>query len=146
VHCLRLVGPGDAQVTAAKALTLRRDPRVDRAMTVDFAFPSGATGRAKASMWSSTWLNISARVVGSKGVLSVTNFAAPQFPYKFLVRVNGNSRRERFSPKPTYSYQLEAFVAAVRGEKTNLTPPSDSVATMELIDAAYQAAGLPVRG
>lgn len=146
VHCLRLVGPGEPQVTAAKALTLKRDPRVDRAMTVDFSFPSGATGRAKASMWSSTWLNISARVVGSKGVLSVTNFAAPQFPYKFVVRVNGNSRRERFSPKPTYSYQLEAFVAAVRGEKTNLTPPSDSVATMELIDAAYQAAGLPVRG
>jgi predicted dehydrogenase len=146
VHCLRLVGPGQPQVTAAKALTLRRDPRVDRAMTVDFSFPSGATGRAKASMWSSTWLNISARVVGSKGVLSVTNFAAPQFPYKFLVRVNGNSRRERFSPKPTYSYQLEAFVAAVRGEKTNLTPPSDSILTMELIDAAYQAAGLPVRG
>jgi predicted dehydrogenase len=146
VHCLRLLGPGEPEVIGAKALTLRKDPRVDRATTVDFSFPSGATGRAMASMWSSTWLRISARVVGTRGVLSVTNFVAPQFPYKFQVTVNGNRRRERFSPKPTYSYQLEAFAAAVRGEKTNLTPPSDSIATMELIDAAYQAAGLPLRG
>jgi predicted dehydrogenase len=146
VHCLRLLAPGTPTVTGARALTLKRDPRVDRAMTIDFSFPSGATGRAKASMWSAAWLDISVRVVGSKGVLSVTNFAAPQFPYKFLVTVNGNRRRERFSPKPTYAYQLEAFVAAVAGEKTNLTPPADSIATMELIDAAYLAAGLPLRG
>lgn len=147
VHCLRLLAPGEPALTRAKALTLKRDRRVDRAMTIDFSFVgSDATGRAKASMWSATWLNISARVVGTKGVLTVTNFAAPQFPYKFLVGVNGNRRRERFSPKPTYTYQLEAFAAAVRGEKTNLTPPSDSIATMELIDAAYQAAGLPLRG
>src|SRR5262245_8357506 len=58
IHCLRLVGPGEPAVTAAKALPLRRDPRVDRAMTVDFSFPSGATGQARASMWSSTLLNI----------------------------------------------------------------------------------------
>jgi predicted dehydrogenase len=146
LHCLRLLGPGEPQVTRATALTLKRDPRVDRAMTIDFSFASGAIGRAKASMWSRAWLDISARVVGSKGVLSVTNFAAPQFPYKFVVAVNGNRRRERFSPKPTYAYQLEAFVSAVRGEKTNLTPPADSIATMELIDAAYLAAGLPLRG
>ncbi len=147
VHCLRLLAPGEPAVARAKALTLKRDPRVDRAMTIDFAFAgSDATGRAKASMWSSSWLDISARVVGAKGVLSVTNFAAPQFPSKFMVTVNGNGRRERFSPKPTYAYQLEAFVAAVRGEKTNLTPPNDSIATMELIDAAYRAAGLPLRG
>jgi predicted dehydrogenase len=145
VHCLRLLAPGAPQVTRARALTLKRDARVDRSMTIDFSFASGAIGRSKASMWSKTWLDISARVVGSKGVLSVTNFAAPQFPYKFMVAVSGNRRRERFSPKPTYAYQLEAFLGAVRGEKTNLTPPSDSIVTMELIDAAYLAAGLPLR-
>lgn len=147
VHCLRILAPGTPSVTKAKALTLKRDPRVDRAMTIEFAFAgSDAIGRAKASMWSSSWLDISARVIGSKGVLSVTNFAAPQFPSKFMVTVNGNGRRERFSPKPTYAYQLEAFLSAVRGEKTNLTPPSDSIATMELIDDAYRAAALPLRG
>ena len=145
VHCLSLLAPDAPQVTRARALTLKRDPRVDRSMTIDFSFASGAIGRSKASMWSKIWLDISARVVGSKGVLSVTNFAAPQFPYKFMVAVSGNRRRERFSPKPTYAYQLEAFLGAVRGEKTNLTPPSDSIVTMELIDAAYLAAGLPLR-
>jgi hypothetical protein len=28
----------------------------------------------------------------------------------------------------------------------NLTPPADSVTTMEIIDAVYAAAGLPLRG
>lgn len=146
VHCLRLVGPGAPTVTGAKALTLSSDPRVDRAMTVDFSFPNGATGQARTSMWSSTLLKMSARVIGERGTMAVTNFAAPQFPYRFTVSVQGKTRRERFSRKPTYFYQLDAFEESIRGYPSNLTPPSDSVATMELIDAAYLAAGLPLRG
>ncbi len=147
LHCLRLLGPGQPQVSAARALTLARDPRVDRAMIVDLTFPNGATGRAQTSMWSSTMLRISARVTGSKGTLAVTNFAAPQFPYRFTVTAAGRKRTETFSRTPTYTYQLKAFAAAVAGDPTaNLTPPADSIVTMRLIDAAYLAAGLPLRG
>jgi predicted dehydrogenase len=47
----------------------------------------------------------------------------------------------------TYSYQLAAFVAAVRGGAPPLTPPSDSIANMRVIDDIYRAAGLePRRG
>ena len=47
----------------------------------------------------------------------------------------------------TYRYQLEAFIAKVRGEE----PPhwielEESVATMKLIDQVYDKAGLPGRG
>jgi predicted dehydrogenase len=47
----------------------------------------------------------------------------------------------------SYRYQLEAFVAKVRGEE----PPhwvdlDESIATMELVDAVYEKAGLPKRG
>lgn len=47
----------------------------------------------------------------------------------------------------TYRYQLEAFVAKVRGEE----PPhwvelDESVNTMKLIDQVYDKAGLPRRG
>jgi len=147
LHCLRLLGPGEPTVTAAQALTLRKDPRVDRAMMVELSFPSGATGRAHTSMWSSALLRISATVVGTLGSLAVTNFAAPQFPHRFTVAVGGRKRRETFSRKPTYTYQLAAFAAAVGGNTSaNLTPPTDSIATMKLIDAAYLAAGLPLRG
>jgi hypothetical protein len=61
------------------------------------------------------------------------------------VTVDGRRRRERFGGESTYVHQLRAFAAAVRGESANLTPPSDSIATMSLIDDIYTAAGLPLR-
>lgn len=147
VHCLRLLAPGTPKVTAAKALTLKRDPRIDRAMTAEFSFDGGdATGRIHTSMWSSTLLRIRAAVFGTKGKLVVSNFAVPQLPSRFILTVDRQSRRETFDKTPTYVYQLRAFSAACGGDAAaNLTPPSDSVATMGLIDDIYTAAGLPLR-
>jgi len=147
VHCLRLLAPGTPRVTAAKALTLKRDPRIDRAMTATFEFGSGgATGRIHTSMWSSTLLRVRAAVFGTKGKLVVNNFAAPQLPSRFTLTVDGVRHRERFDKEPTYVHQLRAFAAACEGDASaNLTPPSDSVATMSLIDDIYTAAGLPLR-
>ncbi|MEV4754345.1 Gfo/Idh/MocA family oxidoreductase [Micromonospora sp. NPDC049559] len=145
-HCLRLLSPAEPEVVEARALTLRRDPRVDRAMTARFGYPDGATGQLSTSMWSSALLRIRARVVGECGTLTVDNFVAPQFWSRFRVTVDGRRRRERFDGEATYVHQLRAFAAAVRGEPTNLTPPADSVATMSLIDDIYTAAGLPLRG
>jgi predicted dehydrogenase len=146
VHALRLLAPGEPAVTTARALTMRRDPRVDRAMTARFSFAdSEATGEIRASMWSSALLRIAARVVAEHGTLTVTNFVAPQYWSRFTVTVDGRRRRERLAGEPTYVHQLRAFAAAVSGEPTNLTPPSDSVATMSLIDDIYAAAGLPLR-
>ncbi|MEV6848992.1 Gfo/Idh/MocA family oxidoreductase [Actinoplanes sp. NPDC051411] len=146
VHCLRLLSPGAPTVTGAHALPFRRDARVDRAMTADFDLGDGATGRVRASLWSSTVLSLGARVVGERGMLKVANFVMPQLFAGFKVTTDGRSHRERFGGEPTYVHQLRAFAAAVRGETTaNLTPPADSVATMTLIDDVYRAAGLPVR-
>jgi predicted dehydrogenase len=144
-HCLRLLAPGTPAVIAAKALTLRRDRRVDRAMTAEFRLTNGGTGRIQTSMWSSMLLRIRARVIGERGTMTVNNFAVPQLPHRFTVTVDGRRRRERFGGEATYVHQLRAFAAAVRGEPSNLTPPSDSVATMSLIDDIYTAAGLPLR-
>jgi len=146
VHCLRLLAPGTPKVTAAKALTLKRDPRIDRAMTAEFAFDNGATGRIHTSMWSSTLLRIRAAAFGTKGKLVVSNFAAPQLPSRFTLTVDRQSRRETFDRTPTYVYQLRAFLAACQGDTAaNLTPPADAVATMALIDDIYTAAGLVLR-
>ena len=150
VHCLRLLAPGEPAVVTAKALTLGRDRRIDRAMTAQFSLPGDAAGEIRASLWSSALLRVRARAVGERGTLTVTNFAAPQFWSRFTVTVDGRRRRERFGGEATYVHQLRAFAAAVRGEAVrgepaNLTPPSDSVATMSLIDDIYTAAGLPLR-
>jgi predicted dehydrogenase len=145
VHCLRLLAGPEPVVTSASALTLGRDRRVDRAMTARFALPGGGTGLIRASMWSRALLSIQARVVGSRGTMSVVNFAAPQMWSRFTVTVDGARRRERVGGESTYAHQLRAFAAAVRGEPANLTPPRDSVETMSLIDDIYRAAGLPTR-
>jgi len=147
VHCLRLLAPGTPKVAAAKALTLKRDPRIDRAMTAEFEFDGGASGRIHTSMWSSTLLRIRAAVFGSRGKLVVSNFAVPQLPSRFVLTVGRQRRRETFDKTPTYVHQLRAFVAACGGDPAaNLTPPADSVATMSLLDDIYTAAGLPLRG
>jgi predicted dehydrogenase len=146
MHVVRQFHLGEPTVIRARALTLRRDPHVDRAMTVHLRYPDGATGRVTASMWSRSVLNVSARVVGERGEVRVLNFIAPHFPHLLTSKVDGVSKRERVLGESTYTHQLRAFAAAIRGEPTNLTPIEDSIATMSLIDAAYTTAGLPVRG
>ena len=47
---------------------------------------------------------------------------------------------------PAYTHQLRAFVAAVRNHTPTPTDPANAIANMEVIDAVYQKAGLPLRG
>jgi predicted dehydrogenase len=144
VHLARLVGIEEPTVTSARAKL--RTPDVDRAMTAELAFPSGHTGRITCSMWSSDILKTVVRARGTRGELHVINPTNPQVWHRMRVKVDGVSRTEKFSRRPTYEYQLDAFTAAVlRGEPTH-TPPSDSIANMRVLDAIYVAAGMQPRG
>jgi len=79
--------------------------------------------------------------------MTVLNPLAPQLFNLITVRGPGGTRIERVRGKPTYEYQLEAFVAAVRDGSPVLTGPGDSVANMTVIDSIYRTAGLdPRRG
>ena len=144
VHLARLLGLEEPTVTSARAKL--RTPDVDRAMTAELAFPSGHTGRITCSMWSSDILKTVVRARGSRGELHVINPTNPQVWHRMRVKVGGVARTERFSRRPTYEFQLDAFTAAVlRGEPT-LTPPADSIANMRVLDAIYVAAGMQPRG
>ena len=144
VHMARLLGCEEPEVVSATAKL--RTPEVDRAMRAELSFPSGHTGRITCSMWSSWILQTSARVTGDRGVLHVINPTAPQLWHRMRVKVDGSTRTEKFTRRPTYEFQLEAFCGAVlRGEPT-LTPPPDSIANMRVIDAIYVAAGMTPRG
>jgi predicted dehydrogenase len=100
------------------------------------------------ALWSSSLLKISVKVTGDRGTLSVFNPTGPQMGYRMTVRTGGKKQRVKVdgARKPTYTYQLEAFTNAVLRDSPILTPPSDSVANMRVIDAIYEAAGLPLRG
>src|SRR5690606_9049790 len=143
VHLARLLGGDEPEVVSARAL--RRDERVDRAMRAELRFPAGHTGTVRCSMWSSDLLRISARAVGDRGEVRVINPYAPQFWHRCAVRTSDYRQVERFSRRPSYAYQLDAFVAAVRDGAPIPTTPDDAVATMTVIDAIYRAAGMPLR-
>jgi predicted dehydrogenase len=72
--------------------------------------------------------------------MRVLNPVAPQVFHRLSVRANGNSRVERFSKRPSYAYQLDAFTGAVLHGASFPTTPEDAVATMSLVDAVYRAA------
>jgi predicted dehydrogenase len=143
VHMVRLLGGGEPDVVSASAKTHGAD--VDRAMRADVRFAEGQTGRLTCSMWSSNLLRLSARAVGERGELRVRNPLAPQMGHRIAVRTQDGRRTEHLTRRPTYAYQLDAFVGAVRDGEPVLTDPADAIANMTVIDAIYRAAGLPVR-
>ncbi len=144
IHCLRLLAGEEPEVVSAEAKL--KGPKIDRAMVAEMAFPSGATGRIHCSMWSSSVLKLGARVIGDKGEMKVRNFTMPHLFGKVTVSTEAGTRSEVASKDRTYVRQLDAFCGAVLRGGPNLTPPSDSITTMEIIDAVYTAAGLPLRG
>jgi predicted dehydrogenase len=143
VHWARLLGREEPTVVSATPLL--HSPEVDRAMRAELQFPSGHTATIHCSMWSRSVLHLSARAVGDDGELRVFNPIAPQTFSWLTVRADGGRRTEFPSRRPTYAYQLDAFRDAVRGGRPVLTPPSDSVANMAVIDAVYRAADMRPR-
>ena len=143
VHMVRTFGGSTPEVVSAQAKL--RDPQVDRAMTAEVRFAEGHTGRIRCSMWSSHLLEFSAHVVGDQGELRALNPVMPQVYHRLSVRSAAGKRVERFPRRASYAYQLDAFAAAVlRGEPVKTTP-ADAIENMTVIDAIYQAAGLPLR-
>lgn len=143
VHMARTFGGSTPEVVAAQAKL--RGAQVDRAMTAELRFAGGHTGRVRCSMWSSDLLRVSARVIGDRGELRVINPVLPHIFHRLSVRSAEGNRVERFGRRTSYAYQLDAFAAAVlRGEPVKTTP-QDAIENMAVIDAIYQAAGLPLR-
>jgi predicted dehydrogenase len=144
VHMARVLGREEPEVVSAEPKL--RTPDVDRAMRAELSFPSGHTARITCSMWSCWAVQAYARVIGDRGSMHVINPTTPQLWHRMRVKVDGNSRTERFTRRPTYEFQLDAFCAAVLNGEPTLTPPTESVAQMRVLDAIYVAAGMTPRG
>jgi predicted dehydrogenase len=143
-HQVRTLVGTEPTVTSAEAK--ERSPGVDRWLRAELSFPDGVIGRTTVSLYGAVPLRLGFHLVGSKGVMKVMNPTLPSMYSRFTVKVDGHRRHESFPRTPTYTYQLEAFTAAVLDGAPVLTPPADSIANMEVIDAIYTAAGLAPRG
>jgi predicted dehydrogenase len=147
LHLQRMLGRfagGPPRVTGAAGREHARHPGVDEWVRAELAFPGGATGVVHSSM-AADEVRMSARLVGTRGAVSAANFAVPHRDDRIRVTVDGTEREERPGQRPSYAYQLEAFAAAVRDGAPVPTDADDAVATAELIDECYRAAGFAPR-
>ncbi len=78
--------------------------------------------------------------------MHIVNPIAPHRGHLLTLEVDGEQRTEVVDGLTTYHHQLEAFRDAVLHGGPRLTGGRDAIANMELIDAAYLAAGFPLRG
>ncbi len=144
VSLVRHLSGMEPEVRSARARLASK--YVDRAMEAELVFPNGASGHIRASLWSARLLSARARVVGTEGELRLVNPIAPQFGFGRLKLVGRSGTRvERFRLPATYDAQLQAFRDHVLEGRPVPTGAWDGVRNMRVVDAVYQAAGLPPR-
>lgn len=121
-------------------------PEVDVYLKAEMALPGGIKASAEGDMRKGARFQAFIEVTGDKGSMRINNPLAPQMGNSIEITSEGETTTETFDKRPTYSYQLDAFIAAVENGTPPLTGPEDAVKQMELIDRCYEAAGLKLRG
>lgn len=144
VNLLRWLGGSEPQVLSARAR--KTSPQIDRLMVAKFRFENRVTAKLGCSLAAFPPIKIFARVRGDAGELYVSNPFSPHFYHGIRVETKNGTRREHITREPTYNFQLRAFLAATRGENTNMTDGHDGVKTMRVIDSIYEKAGMNLRG
>ena len=147
LHAQRVLAPwggGEPELVAARAGERPGDPGVDEWLEARLRFPSGATGVARCHM-ASDRRQMTYRVVGSRGEALVANFVEPHLDDRLIIQTSAGGRVERHGTRSSYTYQLEAFIRAVREGASLPIGVDDAVANMRLIDACYVAVGLQPR-
>jgi predicted dehydrogenase len=134
----------EPEVVGARAWL--RSPEVDRRVDAELRFADGRSAKLVCGLLTSTLIRTTVRVEGEAGEMRVLNPLAPQFGNWLRVRGRSGRHSERVRGEATYTYQLRAFIDAVRTGAAFPTGPDDAVANMRVIDAVYRAAGLRLRG
>ncbi len=137
----KLIAGGEPEVESAEAIT--RYPDIDEEFEIQLRYPTGVTGTAECSFtveWDSPL-----RISGSLGSVYAPCFVVPSLDDRVIVEVNGSERVEHLGTRPSYDYQLIALAGAIQSGENFVTDHDDALTNMELIDASYLAAGLPVR-
>ena len=135
---------GAPMLINSRAGERKRLPGVDEWLNADLAFPGGATGAVRTSM-AAEQVDFSCKIVGTRGEAFAPSFVLPHRDDRVIVTTKEDTWVEHLGTKSSYAYQLEAFAAHLRTGAPLLTDADDAVATMELIDACYQAAGMQPR-
>ena len=147
LHAHRVLAPwlgGEPTLVGARGGEREGLPGVDEWVDADLVFPSGARGLARCHMAGEVQ-QLTYHVSGSRGEATVANFILPHLDDRLLVRTVSGERVEHLGTRSSYTYQLDAFIAAVRDGTPMPTDSDDAVATMQLIDQVYRTIGLEPR-
>ncbi|MFF4799229.1 Gfo/Idh/MocA family protein [Streptomyces sp. NPDC001351] len=147
LHAVRMLAPwagGAPSLVSARGGERAGAPGVDEWLDADLAFPNGATASARCHM-AYDKLEMSCRIIGSRGEALAPNFVLPQMDDRIVIRTADGERTERLGTRSSYTYQLEAFAARVREATSLPLDADDALATMTLIDESYRAAGFEPR-
>jgi predicted dehydrogenase len=147
LHAHRALGRwagGEPVVKNARAKERAGAPGVDEWLQADLLFPSGATGSMRCSMTHPRF-EMTLHVEGTRGGAVAHDFVQPHKDDRVTVRTGSDSRTEHHDTRSSYIYQLEALITALRGGTPMPTDSDDALATAQLIDRCFCAAGLPLR-
>jgi predicted dehydrogenase len=121
-------------------------PDVDVMLKSEMLFPGGIRATTSGDMRPNAKFSAYISVSGSEGSLRVVNPIVPQNGHRIELTVNGRTTVETCDRRPTYGYQLDAFVEAVEQGAPLFTDGEDGSRQMQVIDRCYRAAGLRLRG
>ncbi len=86
-----------------------------------------------------------AHIVGTTGSLTLHDFLSPTRDNRLSITTASDTRVKEVTRRSTYTFQLEAFAAALRDGTSLPIDLDDAVTNMAYIDDAYRAAGLEPR-
>jgi predicted dehydrogenase len=146
LHSQRMISQliADGEPTIVKADANAADGKIDTKLYMQLKYPNGVAALAKGDFESPAY-SAPLTVTGSKGSVHLPNFVVTGMDPRVIVEVGGQKRVEHLPSISTYTYQLLAFADAVDLGKAVKTDAKDALLQAQLIDAAYVAAGLPLR-
>ncbi len=121
-------------------------PDVDVFLETRMTLPGGIVATTTGDMRPDASFKADLTVTGELGTLHVQNPVAPQMGHLLTLTIAGDVSCETLDRRPTYCYQLDAFINAVEQGAALPTDSADAVRQMRVIDRCYEAAGLPLRG
>jgi|SRR5208283_418342 len=144
LHMLREFSGLMPRVLNASAKTGPKN--IDLVMEVNLEMAGGVPARMYCSMAQDAVRGSMFTAKGDRGELATINPVAPHQGNQITLKTADGVKQETIAGDTTYTCQLRAFVARIRGEKTFPTDGDQGVINMRIIDDVYRAAGLPPRG
>jgi len=139
---------GDPVVVSAEATLYDGDPRVDLQTDAELVLPGGIPAHVRSSFIGDDKGSMSLRVTGTAAHLEATSVIVPQWGAQLRVTAGDRVLIEENAAdgENSYARQLEHVAGALRDGSPSPLDAALGVATMNVLDEVYRAAGLQPRG